>query len=67
MGDLCHNCDKPKATPRDFATIPGGQGDHLCWATYTRYCPSVDWRARCLEAEARAAKLKAALGKEAQP
>lgn len=49
MGDRCERCDKPVATDADWATVPGGAGENLCWGASA--CVAVDWRARALAAE----------------
>jgi hypothetical protein len=50
MTDRCHACDQPVATDRDWATMPPGDGEHLCWGGLQ--CVPIDWRSRALAAEA---------------
>jgi len=52
----CVDCDRPLATPHDHAVTPEGEGEHLCWRSWSGdVClhPCVDWRARALTAERR--------------
>jgi len=40
----CHNCGKPKATPKDFEEIKEGEGEHLCWSDYRQLCDPLHWQ-----------------------
>lgn len=71
----CHTCDRVNATSEDFkagackASPDGGcecaKCLALCWgACYLTRAP-VDWRARCLQAEAALSLLSAPLSPEA--
>lgn len=57
----CARCDLPRATAEQWETVRGGEGVDLCWATGGEGCIGrpVDWRARALAAEDRAAGLAA--------
>lgn len=57
----CVNCDRPRATQHDYDTIPGGEGEHLCWADYESSCEPEDWRERALKAERERDEARAAL------
>lgn len=54
----CVNCDRPLANVDEFHSIPGGEGEHLCWSEYGTKCEPEDWRERALKAEAELAKLR---------
>ena len=42
--ERCRVCDRPEATPEQWATVPGGERDDLCWGDCEHM--AVDWRAR---------------------
>lgn len=61
----CYRCGRPIPNESDRVTIPTPTG--LCWG----YCrseivPEIDWRARCLAAEAEALASRALL-REVEP
>ena len=63
MPDRCPNCDRPLATAEDRER--GDVDGNVCWwGAIPGACGGdrVDWRARCLEAEAEVATLRLALG-----
>lgn len=48
--ERCPVCDRPIATEEEWATVPEGEGEDLCWGTGDSQCllQEQDWRARYL-------------------
>jgi hypothetical protein len=60
MRTRCPDCDKPLATNEEYATIPEGEGEHLCWRRWNSdVCLNEphDWRREALELRVRVAEL----------
>ncbi len=54
MIERCHRCDRPKPTKQEWELVNRGLSlrlDDKCWAPDAG-CEPIDWRARCLAAEA---------------